>query len=403
MVHASEGFFAAKRLSEAGHDAFSVIFDGTDGGCPAMIRRRALTSAVYASVLTAVAFGQNRVSTDIVAVASKSVVLLKGVTDKGTVLGSGFVLSPDGKIATNLHVIREMKSGGVQLPSGEVYDNLLVLAFDDRKDLAIVKIAGFDLPAIELGNSNEVQAGEPVIAIGSPNGLQGTVTAGVVSAIRDDPFSGGYKVIQTDAASNPGNSGGPLLNSKGQVIGVVTSKLRASEGLNFAVPINYVRGLMDSIVKPMTLTEFRARINEAPVDAFKAVGSFPANWKSMTSGNRYKIRRDPDVVYVERVLSDAEKQLGNFTSLELREGPQGYSGNEHMVITGSYLDHDFKHWTQKQVVNRCSFDFPVEVSVFPESRIELRVLFPSSGSKMDIKKCVYDKAPMWQQYVWIPE
>jgi S1-C subfamily serine protease len=103
-------------------------------------------------VVCLAAFGQNRGSIDIVAVASKSVVLLKGVTDTGTVLGSGFVLSSDGKVATNLHVIREMKPGGVQLASGEVYDNLLVLAFDDRKDLAIVKIAGFDLPAIELGN-----------------------------------------------------------------------------------------------------------------------------------------------------------------------------------------------------------------------------------------------------------
>ena len=186
---------------------------GMARGAVVMKPKRTLSSAVLIIVLTAVVFGQNRVSTDIVAVASKSVVLLKGVTDSGTVLGSGFVLSPDGKIATNLHVIREMKSGGVQLVSGEVYDNLLVLAFDDRKDLAIVKVAGFDLPAIELGNSNEVQAGESVIAIGNPNGLQGTVTAGVVSAIRDDPFSGGYKVIQTDAASNPGNSGGPLLNS----------------------------------------------------------------------------------------------------------------------------------------------------------------------------------------------
>jgi hypothetical protein len=106
---------------------------------------------------------------------------------------------------------------------------------------------------------------------------------------------------------------------------------------------------------------------------------------------------------VERVLSDAEKQIGNFTSLELRKGKDGYNGNEHMVITGSYVDHDFKHWTQRQVVNRCSFDFPVEVSVFSESRIEFRVLFPRSGSKLDFNKCAYDKTPVWQAFVWIPE
>jgi S1-C subfamily serine protease len=364
--------------------------------------KRALASAKCATLLIAVAFGQNRTSTEIVAVASKSVVLLKGVTDSGSVLGSGFVLSPDGKIATNLHVIRDMKSGGVQLASGEVYDNLLVLGFDDRKDVAIVKIAGFDLPAIELGNSNQVQAGEPVIAIGSPSGLQGTVTAGVVSAIRDDPFSGGYKVIQTDAASNPGNSGGPLLNTRGQVIGVITSKLRASEGLNFAVPINYVRGLMDSAGTPMTLSEFRAKLSAIPVDAFKTQESFPTNWKSMTSGNTYTVRKEPDVVYVERVLSDAQKQAGNFASIELhrgKDGDQTYTGHERMILVGSYLDRR----SNRQVINRCTFDYAVEVSMFSQSRIEFRVLAPPDGSKLDFKKCVYDKSSIWQPFVWIPE
>ena len=182
------------------------------------------------------------ITPEIVEKVSKSVVLLKGTSDSGTVLGSGFLLSSDGKIATNLHVIREMRTGGVQLQSGEVFDTFSILAFDERKDLAIVQIAGFDLPAIDVGNSNEVKTGEPVIAIGSPRGLQGTVTAGIVSSVREDPT--GFKVIQTDAAANPGNSGGPLVNGRGQVIGVVTSKLRASEGLNFAMPINYVRGLL---------------------------------------------------------------------------------------------------------------------------------------------------------------
>ena len=360
---------------------------------------RTFSSTALFVVLMAVASGQNRASTDIVAVASKSVVLLKGVTDSGTILGSGFVLSSDGKIATNLHVIREMKSGGVQLASGELYDNLLVLAFDERKDIAIVKIAGFDLPPMELGNSNEVQAGEPVIAIGSPKGLQGTVTAGVVSAIRDDPFSGGYKVIQTDAASNPGNSGGPLLNGKGQVIGVITKQVRASEGLNFAVPINYVRGLMSSTAKPMTLAEFRAGLSAVPLDAFKTAESFPANWKSMTSGNRYTIRKEPDVVYVERVLPEAAKQAGNFTSIELHKSTTGYKGNERIIIVGLYLDR----W-KRQIPNRCTFEYPVEVSVLTESRIEFRALAVPDSAKFDFKTCAYDnKTPTWQNFVWIPE
>lgn len=349
-------------------------------------------------LLSSVGLGQgSSASTDMVERASKSVVLFKGITVGGTVLGSGFVISADGKIATNLHVIRDMKSGGVQLASGEVFDSFKVLAFDDRKDLAIVKVPGFDLPTIDLGNSNDVRPGEAVMAIGSPQGLQGTVTAGVVSAIRDDPFSGGYKVIQTDAASNPGNSGGPLLNSKGQVIGVITSKLRASEGLNFAVPINYVRGLMTSTELPITLGELEAKLSASPGDAFKNIESFPTTWKSMTSGNRFKIRKESDVAYVERILSDAEKQAGNFVGMELHKSQTGYIGKERVIQAGYTLD---------RLVNyayRCTLEYSVEVSSLTDSRIEGRILAASPGSKWNFKKCTLGNATSWQAFVWIPE
>ncbi len=102
-----------------------------------------------------------------------SVVLIRGTTGTGEALGSGFILSSDGKIATNLHVIRDLQSGGVQLASGEIFDNFSVLAFDERRDLAVLKVAAFDAPAVTLGNSNEISAGDPVVAIGSPRGLSG--------------------------------------------------------------------------------------------------------------------------------------------------------------------------------------------------------------------------------------
>src|SRR5262245_45597967 len=161
--------------------------------------------------------------TTVVSKASSSVVLIKGSSiDGGTVLGSGFLVSSDGKIVTNLHVVRDLKSGAVRLPTGEVYDNFRVVAFDERKDLAVIRIAGFELPNLAMGNSNEVKPGETVIAIGNPDALSGTVTKGIVSAIRDDPAGRGFRVIQTDAAINPGNSGGPLLNEKGEVVGIVS-------------------------------------------------------------------------------------------------------------------------------------------------------------------------------------
>jgi len=112
-------------------------------------------------------------STQITKKISPGVVLIKGMASSGEILGTGFIISSDGKIATNLHVVESLKNGGVQLASGERYDSFSVLAFDARKDLAIIKISGFDLPTVTLGNSNNVQVGEPVLAMGSPLGLQG--------------------------------------------------------------------------------------------------------------------------------------------------------------------------------------------------------------------------------------
>src|SRR5437773_1101306 len=122
--------------------------------------------------------------------ASPAVLLIKGNSNQGESLGTGFIVSTDGTIVTALHVIRDLKSGGVRLSNGEIFESFTVLGFDERRDLAIIKIAGFDLPTIEFGNSNELSPGDQVLLIGSPQGLQGSVTTGVISAIRDLPEEG---------------------------------------------------------------------------------------------------------------------------------------------------------------------------------------------------------------------
>jgi S1-C subfamily serine protease len=214
---------------------------------------------VFASVLIVpVAFAQIALTTAQIAKrVSPSVVVIQGKTDSGSVLGSGFILSKDGNIVTNLHVIRDMKTASVQLANGEVFDSLSVLAVDERRDLAIVQIAGFNLPVLELGNSDTLNVGEAVVAVGSPLGLEATVTAGILSAIRDGGH--GFTILQTDAAVNHGNSGGPLVAANGLAIGVVSSIVRSdsAQGLSFAIPINYVRGLLDSPHARMTLAQMR--------------------------------------------------------------------------------------------------------------------------------------------------
>jgi S1-C subfamily serine protease len=234
-----------------------------------------LLKFVFAALLTVpIAFGQMALTTAQIAKrVSPSVVVIEGKTKSGDVLGSGFIVSRDGKIVTNLHVVKDMKTASVQLANGEIYDSVSVLVTDERYDLAILKVAGSDLPVLDLGNSDDLAAGEPAVIVGSPRGLEGTVTAGILSSVRDS--GEGFKVLQTDAAVNPGNSGGPLVNGRGQAIGVVSFQLRSAQGLNFAIPINYVRGLLNNLHAPMTFEEMRRSRVAATVPTAGTTSSSP--------------------------------------------------------------------------------------------------------------------------------
>jgi S1-C subfamily serine protease len=330
---------------------------------------------------------------------SPAVVLIKGTTTSGEVLGTGFIISSDGKIATNLHVIQNLRSGGVQLASGDKFDSFSVLAVDDRKDIAIIKIPGFDLPTVPLGNSNDIQIGEPVLIAGNPLGLQGSVTTGIISSIRDDPSAGGFKVIQTDASANPGNSGGPLVNRQSEVIGIVTFKIVGGENLNFAIPVNYLRGLMDSLGSPMTLESLRAKIaNQA--DVFKS-DAFPARWKSLQSGTTKIIRRDEDRVYVETLRPDAEKAAGCFNLAELQKKDDIFVGSGRSSCVCQYTK-GLGIYAQTYS-NRFTIQYEIEISKIGPSRIDGRSMSPPLNTKFDCQKGTFVKPSEWVTFTWIPE
>lgn len=163
----------------------------------------------------------------------------------GNAQGSGFIVSQDGYIITNAHVIREI-NGAVKFADGSGTDVNLI-AFDGEKDFALLKtVATKQYPFLKLGDSNKCSEGDTVIAAGSPFSLESTFTKGIVSARRTIPDTG-ITIIQTDAAINYGNSGGPLLNISGEVVGVNTLTIEKSvaEGMNFAIAINDLKKLID--------------------------------------------------------------------------------------------------------------------------------------------------------------
>ncbi len=166
--------------------------------------------------------------------------------------GSGFILSSDGKILTNAHVVDGADRVTVTLRDGREFEGR-VLGDDPLTDVAVVQIDAQQLPTVRLGNSDGVRPGEWVIAIGNPLGLDSTVTLGIISATGRSSGEVGVgdkrvDFIQTDAAINPGNSGGPLLNARGEVIGMNTAIISGAQGLGFSIPINRVQEISEQLI-----------------------------------------------------------------------------------------------------------------------------------------------------------
>jgi serine protease Do len=176
--------------------------------------------------------------------------------------GSGVIISEDGQILTNNHVIEGAKEVAVTLADKEEYTGQII-GRDPKTDLAIVKIAPKrPLPAAVMGNSEELQVGDSVMAVGNPFGLSHTVTSGIVSAKGRTIGAGPYdNFIQTDASINPGNSGGPLYNMKGELVGINTAIIAQGQGIGFAIPINTAKPLIPQLVAKGEVTRGYLGVN----------------------------------------------------------------------------------------------------------------------------------------------
>lgn len=203
------------------------------------ILKKALSVLLISSFLLAFSVADEKAALDVIAEANKAVV----VVIAGRATGTGFFIDDRGYLLTNQHVVGNSKTVEIQLINNKSV-NADVLETSKQFDIALLKVTTkAKYRKVSLGNTNELQLGQTVFAIGNPSGLNHTITKGIISALRED--NGRIRTIQTDAAINAGNSGGPLLTEAGKVVAINTSILPDKQGLGFSTPIEFSYPFLD--------------------------------------------------------------------------------------------------------------------------------------------------------------
>ncbi len=283
--------------------------------------------------------------------------------ERGT--GSGVIVSDDGKIITNAHVVAGADSVKITLRDGRSLTGL-VIGTDEVTDLAVIKVEAYDLPVALMGKSANLTPGEWAIAIGNPLGLDNTVTIGIISALGRSSSQVGVpdkrvSFIQTDAAINPGNSGGPLLNAKGEVIGINTAIRAGAQGLGFAIPIETVERIAEQL--------FAKGKADHPYIGIQMVGITPET-KTQINEDRnteFQITRDQGVI-VTRVMpqSPAEKAGLKTGDVIIKVGGQEVKTSEavrqrvELSQVGVNLPLEIVRQDQIMVINVVPTPFPRE-------------------------------------------
>lgn len=235
-------------------------------GADEMTRTTAVSRVPFMCMLTMMIWSlagcsRRLTSTDILRKYGEAVVLIESVVNqKEFGLGSGFLVSREGTIITNYHVIEDAEEVWIKTKKGDIYKNVSLITIDAEKDFAVLKIDGKNLPAVKLGNSDKIQIGERVYVVGNPRGYENTISEGLLSQLRD--LGKGIIFHQIGAPISPGSSGSPVFNSNGKVIGIATLSDISGEDLNFSIPINYA---LDSINEPVkqSLAQWNEEVKEA--------------------------------------------------------------------------------------------------------------------------------------------
>ena len=244
------------------------------------------------------------------ALASTVLLVMEDANGQPLSLGSGFFVR-NGQVATNLHVVKGASRGYAKLVDQKTkYDIEGITAVDAGRDLVILNIPVPRAQVISLGNSDTVQVGEPIYAVGNPRGLEGTFSQGIISSIRK---VGTDKILQLTAPISPGSSGGPVLNDKGQVIGVSVATFRGGQNLNFAIPSNYLKVLVRLIGPAKTLSQAKpAESKRSILDDFGGrstegitVGKLLGQGIPFSFSLRNHLRKDVKSVYFYMIFYDS--------------------------------------------------------------------------------------------------
>ena len=282
--------------------------------------------------------------------------------------GSGFVVSSDGLILTNAHVVDGSDEVNVTLKDGRTFEGK-VMGTDSLTDVAVIKIEAEELPAVSFADSEQLQPGEWAIAIGNPLGLDNTVTTGIVSGTGRSSAQIGVadkrvSFIQTDAAINPGNSGGPLLNAQGEVIGINTAIIQNAQGLGFAIPVNTARDIAEELIA-------KGKV-EHPYLGIQMAGITPELQQQLKSRKNLDIGTDEGVLIVDVVPNSPANNAGlKSGDVILAVGDREIAKADEVQKAVSQIEVDSKV-TLKVQRNGKTQDIRVKVGVLPQPQQTLR-------------------------------
>lgn len=301
------------------------------------------------TVLVLVVFGAQAQGSDFSSVVSTAKRSVVQILEGESVVGTGFFVRPD-IIATNVHVMAALSKPQIQNFDGVRSGSLSILAFDHQRDLALVRVANKGTP---LKVAQNIPApGSEVLALGHPRGLEMTATSGTVSAIRKQAG-----LIQTDAAVNPGNSGGPLIDKNGRVVGAVVSRIAGAEGLGFAVPIQFVEQMLKSDNQALTLEQFLEALYSDPAYVEGILQALPKRFKEANGKGIWKLQTSsPERLVFEHEYVYEDQSVGMSWTIDVKR-------KRAMIYTGFAAQSRvcFIPGTPQHKV--CNLQFPVALRV----------------------------------------